>query len=83
VRQTDRQAHANKCLIKQSELAPGAYRKTDRHGRVDEEEPLQKKKKKKKNMSKREREKREKVATAHNSCVYVCFISFIHTHTPL
>jgi hypothetical protein len=36
LRETDRQAHVSKCLIKQSELAPGAYRKTDRHGRVDE-----------------------------------------------
>lgn len=38
---TDRQTHANKCLIKQSELAPGTDRKID-----DEEEPLEKKKSK-------------------------------------
>jgi hypothetical protein len=43
-REKDRQAHANKCLIKQSELAPGA--KKNRY-----------KKKKKKNTSNREREK--------------------------
>ena len=34
-RQAGRQAHANKCLIKQSVSAPGAHRKIDRHGREE------------------------------------------------
>jgi hypothetical protein len=72
-RETDRQAHANKCLIKQSEPA-----KTDRHGRVDESTKRNCYKKEEYDCEKeREREKKRWSTTV----VCVSPVLFTHTHS--